>query len=270
MKILNYFFETRLDFSEPVKEHQFVLRCMPPNTGSQTVMDAQIIVEPPVTLSEQVDGFGNKLQVGRLEAPHESFSFISSGMVMVDTAQSRAVPLHPMYLRESELTQAGANVRSFVDDVLRVCCNASVLEKAHRLADAVSERMEYVKGATGVDTRAEDALALGRGVCQDYAHVLIACCRQAGVAARYVNGFLLGEGETHAWVEVHDGARWHGIDPTNRREADCSYITLSHGRDFADCPIERGVFVGAAQQTQTVRVQVTDDAAWAALGTYSG
>lgn len=270
MKILNYSFETRLEFSEPVKEHQFVLRCMPPNTGSQTVMDAQIIVEPPATLAEQVDGFGNKLQIGRLEGAHESFSFISSGMVLVDTAQVRAVPLHPMYLRASELTQPGPNIKSFVADVLRVCCNASVLEKADRLAAAIAGAMDYVKGATDVQTTAEDALTLGRGVCQDYAHVLIACCREAGVAARYVNGFLLGEGETHAWVEVHDGARWHGVDPTNRRAADCSYITLSHGRDFSDCPIERGVFVGAATQTQTVRVHVTDDAAWAALGTYSG
>lgn len=79
MKILNYFFETHLEFSEPVRDHDFVLRCMPPNTGAQTVMDAQIIVEPPATLAAQVDGFGSNLQVGRLEAPHSSFSFVSSG-----------------------------------------------------------------------------------------------------------------------------------------------------------------------------------------------
>ncbi len=269
MKILNYYFETRLDFSEPVSQHQFVLRCMPPNTGSQTVMDAQIVIEPPVTLADQTDGFGNKLQVGRLEAPHDSFSFISSGMVMVDTAQIHATPLHPMYLRASELTQPGEEILGFASDVLRVRGNASPLEKARLLAAGVSARMSYVKGATGVETTAEQALALSRGVCQDYAHVLIAACRAAGVAARYVNGFLLGEGETHAWVEVHDGSCWRGIDPTNGCEADCRYITLSHGRDFADCPIERGVFLGGATQEQTIRVQVTDDAAWAALGTFA-
>ena len=77
MKILNYYFETRLEFSEPVTNHDFALRCMPPNTGSQTVMDAQIIVEPPATLTAQVDGFGNHLQVGRLEGAHDNFSFVS-------------------------------------------------------------------------------------------------------------------------------------------------------------------------------------------------
>ena len=268
MKILNYFFETTLEFSEPVHNHDFVLRCMPPNTGSQTVMDAQLIVEPPATLSEQIDGFGNKLQVGRLEAPHESFSFISSGMVMVDTAQIRPYAAHPMYARQSELTQPGPQILAFVDDALRVCGNAPAVAKAQRLSEALAQRMVYERGETDVTTTAEEALAGGRGVCQDYAHVLISACRAAGVPARYVNGFLLGEGETHAWVEVHDGTCWRGIDPTNRRDADCNYITLSHGRDFSDCPIERGMFIGGARQAQSVRVQVTDDAAWAALGTY--
>lgn len=75
--------------------------------------------------------------------------------------------------------------------------------------------------------------------------MLIAACRCAGVPARYVNGFLVGEGETHAWVEVHDECCWRGLDPTNRHEVDCGYIALSHGRDFTDCPIERDAVAGA-------------------------
>lgn len=260
MKILNYFFETRLEFSEPVRDHDFVLRCMPPNTGAQTVMDAQIIVEPPASLAAQVDRFGNNLQVGRLEAPHSSFSFVSSGMVMVDSANVSPEPAHPIYLRPSELASAGPRVREFVGDVLRVSANLPALQKARRLSDAVAGALAYEKGATDVRTCGEDALAGGRGVCQDFAHVLIAACRLAGVPARYVNGFLVGEGETHAWVEVHDECCWRGLNPTNRREVDCGYIALSHGRDFADCPIERGVFVGGARQSMSVSVRVTDDA----------
>lgn len=209
MKILNYFFETHLEFSEPVRDHDFVLRCMPPNTGAQTVMDAQIIVEPPASLAAQVDGFGNNLQVGRLEAPHSSFSFVSSGMVMVDSANVSPEPAHPIYLRPSELASAGPRVREFVGDVLRVSANLPALQKARRLSDAVAGALAYEKGATDVRTCGEDAFAGGRGVCQDFAHVLIA---------------------------------------------------LSHGRDFADCPIERGVFVGGARQSMSVSVRVTDDA----------
>lgn len=268
MKILSYWFQTELSFSEPVKNHDFVLRCLPASSRRQTVLDAQIIVEPPVHLCEQADGFGNRLQVGRLAEPHESFSFISSGTVAVDVPEVYDDPVHPIYFRASELVQPGPAIKSFVDDVLRVCGNLGPLEKANRLSDALAERMVYGRGATDVTTTAEEALVGGQGVCQDFAHVLIGACRQAGVAARYVNGLMLGEGETHAWVEVHDGHGWRGVDPANKCKVDCGYITLSHGRDFSDCPIERGVFLGAASQEQAVEVRVRDDAAWAALGTY--
>ena len=70
---------------------------------------------------------------------------------------------------------------------------------------------------------------------------------------------MVGEGATHAWVEVHDGSRWRGVDPTNDCQVTDDYIVLSRGRDFADCPIEVGVFIGGARQKQTVRVTVTDD-----------
>lgn len=269
MKILTFLFETRLEFSEPVSNHDFVLRCLPSSTPRQTVLDAQIMVEPPAQICEQVDGFGNRLQVGRLAAPHDGFTFVGSGTVAtagdVDGAPE---PCHPVFLRPSELTFAGPAVAEFASDVLRVCPNLGPWEKAELLSRELGTRMTYERGSTGVRTTAEEALAGGRGVCQDYAHVLIAACRQAGVAARYVNGLMLGEGETHAWVEVHDGRRWRGIDPANQKLADCDYITLSCGRDFADCPIERGVLTGGARQSQSVRVRVTDDAAWAALGTY--
>ena len=68
---------------------------------------------------------------------------------------------------------------------------------------------------------------------------------------------MLGEGATHAWVEVFDGQLWHGIDPTNDRLVDDGYIAFSHGRDFSDCPIEVGVFRGGARQSQSVAVSVT-------------
>ena len=100
-------------------------------------------------------------------------------MVMVDTAWINPAPAHPIYLRESELTSAGDAIKEFVSDVLRVSANLPALQKARRLSDAVSQAMSYEKGATDVATTAEAALAGGRGVCQDYAHVLVAACRRA-------------------------------------------------------------------------------------------
>lgn len=78
------------------------------------------------------------------------------------------------------------------------------------------------------------------------------------MAARYVNGFMQGIGLTHAWVEVHDGKAWHGIDPTNNRLIEYGYVKLSHGRDALDCPVNRGVFTGMASQQVEIRVIVEE------------
>ena len=116
----------------------------------------------------------------------------------------------------------------------------------------------YKTGSTTNQTTAEMALAQGCGVCQDYAHILIALCRQQGIPARYIAGFMIGEGATHAWVEVYVNGKWLGIDPTHNRIVDDLYIKLAEGRDFADCIIDRGLFNGVAQQSQYVEVKVVE------------
>lgn len=124
--------------------------------------------------------------------------------------------------------------------------------------NAVYESMQYTKGVTSISTTAEEALSLGQGVCQDYAHILLSLCREEKIPARYVVGLLLGEGESHAWIEAFDGERWRGFDPTNNRLAEEDHIKISHGRDYRDCSINRGVFTGRATQRQTVLVRVTE------------
>ncbi|MDO4428293.1 MAG: transglutaminase domain-containing protein [Atopobiaceae bacterium] len=103
-----------------------------------------------------------------------------------------------------------------------------------------------------------EALAQGRGVCQDYAHVMLAVCRRLGMDARYIAGMLDGEGATHAWVEVHDERGvWVGLDPTHDRAAGDSYIVIGHGRDYRDTKIDIGLFTGAGvSQTQWVNASV--------------
>lgn len=260
MKILTFTFETTLCFSEPVTDHDFVLRCLPKSTAVQTVLDSQIILTPRTTVASQVDGFGNVLQVGRIQEPHDEFTFISSGMVIVDAESSACEPVHPMFLRPSVYAGADARIHAFAEDVLRVSQNACPAEKARRLSDALHKRLAYEKGVTDVSTTAAEAFALGKGVCQDFAHVFIAACRSIGVPARYANGLIIGEGATHAWVEIHDGQRWRGVDPTHNRMVSDDYITLSTGRDFADCPIESGMFRGGARQKQVVSAVVADQA----------
>jgi len=119
-------------------------------------------------------------------------------------------------------------------------------ELARRVHGWVANTMRYEAGVTTVQTTAAEALALRRGMCQDYAHVMIAICRAAGLAARYVSGHLLGEGGSHAWVEVllphGDGYCAHAYDPTNGRRLHMGYTTVAVGRDYGDVSPVSGVY----------------------------
>ncbi len=272
MRILSYVFETSLAFSEPVSQHSFVLRCLPKPTNTQKVIDSQLYTDPRVALSEQIDGFGNRVVMGYCPQEHVSFDFYTTGVVMVETQNTDTTPAHPMYLQPSELTHLTAELVAWAQsvgaaalgvassDAAATLAPEAIMEVAQTLCLSVHEHFAYVPGTTSVATTAADAFAAARGVCQDYAHVLIVLCRALGIPARYVTGLMVGEGATHAWVEVHDGLRWRGLDPTNNCVVGEDHLMFSTGRDFNDCPIERGVFRGNALQTQTVKASVGLDA----------
>ena len=113
--------------------------------------------------------------------------------------------------------------------------------------------MRYGTGTTNTETTASEALHIGQGLCQDYAHVMIAICRAAGLPARYVSGHMLGEGGSHAWVEVFlpskgdDRLESFAFDPTNQRRPNLQYITVAVGRDYADVSPTSGSFVAPYQ-----------------------
>jgi transglutaminase-like putative cysteine protease len=135
------------------------------------------------------------------------------------------------------------------------------------LAEAVNAwvygRLEYLRGITGVHTTAEQALAAGGGVCQDYSHVMIAICRLLGLPALYVSGHQLGEGGTHSWVEVllpaDDGSgrlvAW-AFDPTHGCRADLTYLVVAVGRDYGDVAPTAGSFSGRAGGSLSGRKEV--------------
>ena len=131
------------------------------------------------------------------------------------------------------------------------------LPLAERINDWAHGALRYRHGVTGVRTTASEALALGEGVCQDYAHVMLALCRLCGLPARYVSGHLQGEGGSHAWVEVlvpsADGAAFDAVafDPTSHRRAGPTYLTVAVGRDYGDVAPTYGTYSGAARGTLT-------------------
>lgn len=149
-------------------------------------------------------------------------------------------------LGPTRLTRPDAALRALAAQVWRP--GSSAADTAERVCAAVHAAMAYDADATSVRTTAAEAWAGGRGVCQDYAHVMLAVCRLLGVAARYGSGHLLGQGGTHAWVEVvvphGDGAAALAWDPCNGRRAGRGHLTVATGRDYADVAPTSGSYDG--------------------------
>jgi transglutaminase-like putative cysteine protease len=159
-------------------------------------------------------------------------------------------------LRATPLTAPDAALRDLAAELRRE--SRDDLEFAERCCTRVQGLIAYEYGVTTTGTTAAEALDLGRGVCQDHAHVMIAICRAAGLPARYVSGHLLGEGGTHAWVEVlvadgSGGARAVAFDPCNGCRAGLRHITIAIGRDYADVAPTSGRFTGVTNGALTVR-----------------
>jgi transglutaminase-like putative cysteine protease len=165
----------------------------------------------------------------------------------------------PRLLRPTPLTAADPAIR----DMAATMAGPDRLATAERFCEYVHDAIRYAHDVTSVATTAAAALAGGRGVCQDSAHVMIALCRAVGLPARYVSGHLLGEGGTHAWVEVvvadPAGARAVPFDPCNGRRAGRDYLTVATGRDYTDVAPTSGTYRGAARGTlsATKRVAVS-------------
>ncbi|MGN0650465.1 MAG: transglutaminase domain-containing protein [Oscillospiraceae bacterium] len=257
MKRLRFEFETTLEFSQPVSGHCFTLRCTPFSDGRQTVAEALCEIEPKIgEVWRSRDSFGNMLICGRMELPHDRFSFRVSGQASIINSGETVGGAAPFYSFHTPLTAAGEQILRFYEN--NKPQGGDALSRALSLSQSLYGSMSYQKGITATDTTAEQALELGSGVCQDYAHILLSLLRLERIPCRYVSGLAFESGETHAWAEIYDGGKWIGLDPTHNRLIGDSYIKLCHGRDYSDCPIERGIYLGNAGSVQTISSRMTE------------
>lgn len=267
MKRFRYRYESDILFSAPVSAHSWLLRCIPKEEPFQQVerslMSVGVAMGEGGTLSLPVshgrDAFGSAVQTGYALGRHNRFRILSEGVVR-QTPYRICAAAHGMFLAPSALTLPNEDMKRFALSSMAQggTCSCDALEKAISLCDAVHAYMTYVPGATTVNTTAQEAFHLRRGVCQDYAHILIALLRSIGIPARYVCGYLVGEGATHAWVECFHNGVWRGLDPSNNRLLSYGCIKVAHGRDSADCPVNRGVFTGLALQKNTLVIKVEE------------
>lgn len=260
MKRLHFNYEMKLEFDSPVHDHRYSVRCMPQSTERQQIEELHITVSPEESIGESSDSFGNRCIYGYTSREHRLFSIEASGTSLVGLAnRKKAEDLHKlgMYRYQSFYTAPGPCLLRYGNS-FTFHPQQTDLEKSILMMRKLHADFSYVSGATSYRTLAEEAMLLGKGVCQDYSHILISLCRQKGILARYTVGMLLGEGLSHAWVEVYDQGYWYGLDPTNNLLVEDQHIKISHGRDYRDCPINQGVFSGTARQTQSIHVRVEE------------
>lgn len=247
MSFLKFSYELAIDFSAPVTEHCFLLRCLPLYDDSQK-SDAVHSEIAPYSALWQSDGS----LLGNVRFAHEHFKVNVTGRVFEQEGEDTALP-HPVFLHSTRATM--------IDEGLKAIAAAYAGEKrdytlAVRVMQDVHARLQYTPGATGADTSAAQALALGQGVCQDYAHIFCAVMRRLGVPTRYVAGLNYGCGATHAWNECYIDGRWRAFDCTNNKPACDGYVKFCCGTDAEECALNRGVFsaVEGGEITQSQRV----------------
>ncbi len=260
MKKLHFTYDMQIDYSMVVTDCHFTIKCIPVDTHRQKIKNYTIEMYPDSAFQWGRDGFGNTQIWGVNEDEHVSFRFRIFGDVLAASAEYECAAdddLTMVYGHPHGLNRAGDTIKLFYKEHFEKT-DASTYDRVAEIMGVLHEHFTYKKGVTGVNTPAEQAFMGGCGVCQDYAHIMISLLHLSGIPARYVTGFIIGEGASHAWVEFIADGRWIGADPTHNRFVDEDYIKLGHGRDAKDCLINKGIMHGGGTHTQTVSVSVQD------------
>lgn len=265
MTELSFNYHLNIDFDAPVYNHNFALRCCPQTDERQQINDMQLNILPQESLWFMEDNFGNRYAAGSIKRQHSHFEVDVRGIAAVGLSDSTAEVnkyRENIFKYQTVLTRPDRAVLDTASEIIRANKLEGYTESPIEIAECImaflSENMTYTPGSTAVDTTAAEAFAMKQGVCQDYAHIMLSMLRSRGICSRYVVGMLLGEGLSHAWVEVKSGGRWYGFDPTNNVRVTDHHIKMSHGRDYKDCMINIGCLSGRAQQYQSIYVSVKD------------
>ena len=266
-------------YSAPISQVTTIVRLAPPqHYGTQRRLDLSWHVEPPADYRHFTDAFGNL--VWQLDHAHIEKEIKCSVEMRIETqakyqqdellAPQGVTPQESdCTVKPTELTQLTRLVDNS-DSLYQIVRRAkerglTPIELATSLMNQVFAHMRYQPGETHVGTTASQAFALGVGVCQDFAHILLSLCRQVGLSARYVSGYLPGEGQMHAWVEVllpvgpKEIPTWVPFDPTHQCRCDERYIAVAVGRDYQDVAPTSGHYSGESSNQLHTTVSVTTE-----------
>ncbi|MDE1169722.1 MAG: transglutaminase family protein [Verrucomicrobium sp.] len=269
---------TRHDYSEPVRESIMEARAMPRTEGPQRCLSFSLTTDPRARVLHYTDHLGNVVHHFDLPGCHQHLQLTAQAVVEIVDDFPAPTALGPEAWAEIDrLASEGDYWESlspsrfvqFTPLLRDLAAEFNVVRRddPHTLLKEISRRIHrsfrYTPQATRVDSPIDQALSQRQGVCQDYAHIMLALARLVGIPARYVSGYFFSgtaqgdPGATHAWVEaLLPGRGWVGFDPSNDLPAGTGHIRVALGRDYADVPPTRGVFQGQAKSDVDVQVLV--------------
>lgn len=268
---------TKYQYSNPIKESINEIRLFPHNFENQDVLQFELLItnNPIVEISQ--DYYGNRIgNFNNLEANTEmtiesrvsvrvnhSLKIPEIDAILVhDLQQEKENSIYLLRLCYPEIIKKQNKINSILNKIN--CENKPIIEIARQCSQYIFSHFTYTKGITNIETTIDEILELKKGVCQDFAHLLLQLLRTAGIPSRYVSGYicpkengLRGEGATHAWVEIYTPNQgWLGLDPTNNVWTMDNHIKLSVGRNSYDCTPVKGTFKGLAKQKLSVSVSI--------------
>jgi transglutaminase-like putative cysteine protease len=278
---LNIHHVTTFEYDGWVGDSVNEVRLCPRSDVLQTTFDFRLSTEPPSDPRYFLDCFDNTVHMFDIPEPHTRLVITTSSSVLTRALEVPADlgffdAYAPVRLEDS------GELVDFLTPTNRADFARSIVTFAGQIRDngpsellgplvlrasrTLHEQLAYEPGATDVGTMAGAALEAGRGVCQDYTHIMLATLRVLGVPCRYTSGYFcasvedgeVGEQASHAWVEVWFPSHgWVGVDPTNDRVVDDSYIRVAYGRDYGDVSPVRGSYRGAETSAMDVGVRVS-------------
>ncbi|MFZ0385408.1 MAG: transglutaminase family protein [Solirubrobacteraceae bacterium] len=278
---------TEYDYDAEVFDNLNALRVKPYTGSRQRCDEFSVRLTPEVRLHRHTDYFGTEVVEFEISRPHRHLTIDVRARVSTQP-YVQAPPSTWQELDDPAYREAGGEFLLQSDDspgdpvlaelVTAAGAGESPLDTVMLVSRLISDRFEYRRGATFVDSRIADLLQAGAGVCQDFVHLGLLLLRHHGIAARYVSGYLFAGGsddlresvevDTHAWLEAlmpggSDPARpdqdpiWVGVDPTNRVLAGETHVKIGHGRYYADVPPIKGVYRGQASAKLDASVTMT-------------
>jgi len=270
---------TDLSYSDYISESVMELRMAARQEQQQRRLSFALDIGPPTTVQSYFDWLGNSIHAFSINALHNRIQIIATTIVETDPRQNKLELFPDTWIRDADfdyslcdfLMFGGAVVdtpklRELAQQIFEQVSGRSSTAKLGALVNAllrlIDEKFTYQKGITNAASPITDILEHGRGVCQDFTHLMIGLARSLNIPARYVSGYLhpdrqrlRGYTQTHAWVEIFfPSVGWVGVDPTNNCIVSENFVKVAVGRDFHDVTPNKGVYKGKGEENIDVSV----------------